>query len=929
MRALLISVLSVSTVRGYYFGEVYTGQPPQAFDPQQWRPDWRGTSYIGRCTQMQQDRDGVQEVIQGIGIINGAPSPGDLVAGAHRPSISGYNVEAIMFYKSGDCNLLGTDQFIVLKFKQSIYSPNGDLARYRGVSTLDLGLIDGVDIKEYGSYQEVNYRSPDWSWVVAADVPDSEGQAVVFKGRPDGTYRVAGHMEIRNPDQATAGGLARSLENNTPAPVISNLRVALRNIAEYRYRRIRGGSDRSAFDFNRLATQYGSRANVNTGGTGLGNQPPRNNNLGTGSERMANTQGFIPMRPEQRTGTQAFMPIQPGQRVGRPESNWNFGGLEDTGQNLSNLVSRANMERDLDLSLLGGIGNNEAVSLTQLFGFVQQQQREREQRFQPDLRAGPEETIPGLVNQRREGIRGQRSRDQQQQQLEEDPESDPTAGPEEIIPGLRNQREEGTQQQQPGGLMPVTARQSRNRLQEPQPYYEMMQPQFPSIGNLRGQPANPQNMVPQGSQNEGQQRRQQPGPQSQNAVVPQQRGQENPHLIPENPVGPVNNPLDFGFTSTIIPNEGPVGTFGNDIPRLPPQGLDGGERPVPGQGAIQGANEATFESFGLPTSPTLPGYSTDPHFRQDQHRQLNALDRALGREATRPVSFPYTDLSGQYRPAVLPQHARATGDIQLEPNGRPNPFKGWLNEGEMEERNHFPNLFDSTDPLIGGMELEAGPSLGKEEEEEEVRKILDFGSLPNPRSRSRQLYDNWIADGTPILGNLRKLPINMMDRNWEAIDRTYERELREIETDWFDYYQGHVDSMADNYRTVQGYTQNAYNFVQQQKNRAAKELEEAEAQAKRNPGADSLVKQFERAREIQRLRATLGVYDRDLEALRRRLAQEDWKIQRWQRSYDGQLEELEVRYKTWKDMALRNIAKMEGLGTIDRDPKFGSLEPKP
>ncbi|KAK6337484.1 hypothetical protein TWF730_002883 [Orbilia blumenaviensis] len=1110
MQILLFGLLSLSTTHAYYIGEVYTGQAPEAFQ-RGWMPDWRGTSYVNRCIPTKRNIGGSTEHLQGLGIINGAAPPGGVpVNSRYGPAMSGHNIAALMLYKSNDCEITGTNQFIILKFKQIVPNREGGLPAYRGVSNTDLNLLNGVNLNEYQSFQEIDDTSRDWVWVIGSEVPDSEGEVVVWEENSDGTYSVARRLTIRVPGQKTVAVLAQSLENNQAEPAISNLRVALQSIAEIRYVRPRNERAGLVNQAPRSGPQEGNIVRIPWGALGINN--PVNP---ASQDTSANTAG------QQETrgggGNVQMVPTMPGRTL-----NFSYKPRPGVDQNPMSSIPGPNDEKSpgpmSGNSIRGqnesglpstGVGSGRTqVGNTLIAQNPRQQQRpERGQGQGFDLRAGADEIIPELTNQGNM-LQGQGGGPSQQQYSQQRPNQSaliPQRLEQQPGPGLSQVRpvqpEPGTRLQQTGDR-PVIQ----------QPFYEMMQPIMYNRGNLKGQPINQQVMPPQGSgriltqgsgrplplgegrilpadpQNSRSQGTQNgpppnwlqqnlqnalsrssqsrpsqepqslqnilsqnpqnmisrtsqnpisqgsrsdvPGPGTRQNLVPlveqgvmrdsapsqiilpptlqnmfpaARSGQDdipallgtipgtasntgrsvsemipelahtNQNLAPQNVggidltvsqnVGSQNqpqpgpgpfaqnenleapelpatgdrpldtqvnnqipninndpNPNDFGFNSFIIPDQAPQGTFNQLYGNLPE---------LAGNNQIPSRRILTEGRLMPPTSPTLfDETDTNPAYATDEHAQLNRLDRAFGRRAQLNVPFPSTNLGQPYVPWVPPRRGDDKYKVKLQPGGplHPNPYEGGISEGVEEEGVHFPTLFDRLDPMRRNGVMELEPEWAERQEREE--ELPPVGEFPNSRVRPQELYDAWRRYGTPILGNLRSFPTTWADPAWALIDQTYNELYRDIQTNWFDFYQERIDAQVPAYLEVQGRVQKAYTAVELQRSKAAKGLETAKSKAQVN--GLSLSRQLELAREITELTKLLQSLDDSLGTLRYKWARNKYTLERWKRVYDRQLADLSIRFDVWLYLSAENVARnIDRLAQIERDPEFGTFGGEP
>ncbi|KAF3115774.1 hypothetical protein TWF706_005876 [Orbilia oligospora] len=946
MQSLLLSILSFSTVHAYYIGEVYTGQRKEDFD-RGWEPDWRDDSYINTCVPTQKSISGENEHLQGIGIINGAGGPGFPIAnpGYGGTVPSGHNAAAMIFYKTANCETAGTNQFIVLKFRQLVNGgKNTGYALYRGVSTIDLNFLDGIDLGEYWSFQEVGPNSDDWIWVVESGVPEVEGEAIVWRSTPDGrSFEIAQRLEIRSPNPATASGLALSLARNDIEPVASNLRIALQAIAEMRFAaRLapRRGGNVVRIPLSSILKDYllipGSNANANE-------------NLNPGAQMEdGGTGGLANVRPVQippgRTlNIRSGMGVGQGPtpfRVPPTGSNTNLRNLDFTNDDGTRIQTED-----------PGTGTEENIAGTQIEPEASAQLSNNQGGYS-EAAPKTEEEIPDVGNQRT-GSTG------------------PGANRPFII-----------ERQQPRGPIPIQPRPSQGRTgNQPQtrpPYYEMMQPMSQGPGNLRGQPINPQNMIsggsrgatigstyPQNAFSQPPRNRPEQGPQNINnnnqnpaqffpinpgqaillnnlnqqtrntqsmipesnqnpssqitapetqAIIPETEQTENlpPQSSLTNPEvysGPPINAVNFDFRSFNIPDRAVPGTFRSLYGNIPVQN---GPTNNPQRVLTEGMVGGTIPARILENNPNSNSQSSERRGTSRSSRTRSELE----------YPYPYTDLSREepYQPFVPPKRGDEKYQWQVTPGTKDiyTPYEGWLNEGEVEERAHFPELFENP-----AMELEA--DLREQElAENEVPPGPTDESRPMGRSSREEMYDQWRRYGTPILGNLRTLPIDKHDPNWNAIGDTYESMRADIDTTWFNYYQEKTDSLAELYKKAQAEVQKRYTRGEQEALQTAGKLTAAEAKTK-VPGLP-LKQQFDLNREIQSLKANLERLNRGLESLRQLWEINKYKMGTWNRSYHRQIDDLDLRFKLWRTLAEVNIARNSlKLLHIEDDPEFGTF----
>ncbi|KAF3242383.1 hypothetical protein TWF192_008638 [Orbilia oligospora] len=947
MQSLLFGIISFSTAQAYYIGEVYTGQRKEVFD-RGWEPDWRDASYINACVPTQKSISGEHEHLQGIGIINGAGGPNFPIANPRYGGTvpSGHNAAALILYKTANCETAGTNQFIVLKFRQLVNTgKKTGYALYRGVSSIDLNLLDDIDLAEYWSFQEVGPTSDDWIWVVESGVPEIDGEAVVWRSTPDGgSFEIAQRLEIRSPNPATASGLALSLARNDVEPVASNLRVALQAIAEMRFparpAHQRGGNV-VRIPLSSILRDYpmipGPNANANE-------------NLNPGAQiGDGGTGGLVNVRPVQIPPGRTFN-IRTGMGVGQGPIPFR---VPPTGSNIN--------PRNPEFT------NDDGTRI---------------QNENPET--GTEENIAGTQ------IEPETSA-----QLSNNQGGYSEAAPEieEEIPDVGNQRTGSTgpvtnrpfiiERQQPRGPIPIQPRpgqgQTGNQPQTRPPYYEMMQPVFQGTGSLRGQPINPQNMnsggsrgatirpaYPQNAFSQPPRNRPEQDPQNINnnnqnlgqffpinpgqaillnnldrptqntqsmilesnqnpssqiiapetqAIVPETEQTENlPQSSQINPGvynGPPINAVNFNFRSFNIPDRAaPLGAFRSFYGDIPVQNEPNNNRGNPQRVLTEGMVGGTIPARVLQNNPN------------SQSSERRGTGRSSGTRSELEYPYPYTDLSQEepYQPFVPPKRGDEKYQWSLIPGTKDiyKPYEGWLNEGEVEERAHFPELFENP-----AMELEADLREQELAENEIIPGPTDE-SRPMGRSSREEIYDQWRRYGKPILGNLRTLPIDMHDPNWNTIGDTYESMRADIDTTWFDYYQEKTDGLVGLYKEVQAEVQRRYTQGEQQAIQAFKKLTAAEAKAK-VPGLP-LKQQFDLNREIQSLKADLERLNKWLGGLK-----QDWEINKyrlgtWNRSYHRQIDDLDLRFKMWRALAEANIARnSQRLLHIENDPEFGTF----
>ncbi|EPS36157.1 hypothetical protein H072_10282 [Dactylellina haptotyla CBS 200.50] len=223
-KLLLCGLLSTSRTTAYFWGDMGSRTPDDRFnDP--WVPDWRGSSMVDRCISTQV-RDGGGK-LQAFGIINGAYQPTQQLGTAQR-LIEGHNAEAMVFYTSTDCTALGTDQFIVVKFKRDVQRRAGGTEPFRGVQFYDFNTIQGLNMNDYNSFQEINSKSYDWRWVQRSGVPNTSGRAVVFSAYEDGSFSTVAYMSVKTADTVSAFHISGYLAKNDPRPAIGKLQTMLR-----------------------------------------------------------------------------------------------------------------------------------------------------------------------------------------------------------------------------------------------------------------------------------------------------------------------------------------------------------------------------------------------------------------------------------------------------------------------------------------------------------------------------------------------------------------------------------------------------------------------------------------------------------------------------------------------------------------------------
>ncbi|KAK6358999.1 hypothetical protein TWF696_000171 [Orbilia brochopaga] len=213
---LVVSLLSLSNVRAYYFGAAYTDSTPEEFS-ELWEPEWRGYHYVDRCLS---SIDFTGGKTRAVGIISGALDP----TSNNRP---GHRLRGMIFYKSPDCTIDNTDQFIVFMPQRDIRLADGMADFYRGVQVLDLAKIEGVDIDDYNSYKEISSDSP---WALLAGVPETEGRGIAMNLNIDGGFKPGPSTLVTVPDAGSIDLLATSLKANDPEPAKGRLRTMLLDI---------------------------------------------------------------------------------------------------------------------------------------------------------------------------------------------------------------------------------------------------------------------------------------------------------------------------------------------------------------------------------------------------------------------------------------------------------------------------------------------------------------------------------------------------------------------------------------------------------------------------------------------------------------------------------------------------------------------------
>ncbi|KAF3927289.1 hypothetical protein ABW21_db0200457 [Orbilia brochopaga] len=138
----------------------------------------------------------------------------------------------MVFYKSTDCTIEGTDQFVVFLPQRDIRREDGITDFYRGVQILDLTRIDGVDIDAFNSYQEIGSDSP---WALLSDVPDTEGRGIAMNLGIDGNFKPGPSAPVIRPDAGSVSVLATSLTNGDADPAIGRLRTMLLDIVKEQF----------------------------------------------------------------------------------------------------------------------------------------------------------------------------------------------------------------------------------------------------------------------------------------------------------------------------------------------------------------------------------------------------------------------------------------------------------------------------------------------------------------------------------------------------------------------------------------------------------------------------------------------------------------------------------------------------------------------
>ncbi|KAK6355815.1 hypothetical protein TWF718_000196 [Orbilia javanica] len=986
MRQLFWGLFSLSTVRAYYIGEVYSGELPEIFN-HGWKPDWRGKSYVNRCTPTQRNISGTVGHMQGIGIINGAPAPGGVpINPKYGPVESGHNALAMIFYKSADCDIDGTDQFIVLRFKQIAYNQSRNIALghvpYRGVSSIDLNFLDGVNLAEYQSFQEVGEESDDWAWAAESGVPEAEGEAVVWQATQDGSsFEIASHLPMRVPTAATANSLGQSLEANNIEPAIGNLRVSLQSIAEMRYRKPETANSNTGGNLIRIpmsvlqnnptagnagpntnansnvrAVQIppGATFNIRTGPTPF-RVPPTGSNpnvrnaglLNAGGNRNQN-QNPIPGTggdpADTRLGHELLAQLfrqqwqqQQGNNPGQGQNDNSRVEIEEPLENQGNTNQRPNgpftIERQQvpeGQQVRGPIPIKPRPGTGQIGDPVQGIQRPYYEMIQP-INFGPRNQ-QGQQNTQRGMIPGQSQGTVNiAPAYLEQPISQPPQNRPEQSPGNTNSQNTGYHVPlAPGQALrlndlvivqaPRNPNPGNNQNPSSQTAPESSGAMIPETGQSLNLPQQSSQIIPELEMGQN------PGPvdaqslwQQIQAQPPTENQIQNTEPIQQEEeitAQPTTNSAEFEFTTFEIPERAEPGVFNTlygDLPRKVELGARKPPRRVMTEGRI-----------GDPTSPTLfdRNLDIDPSFALENHVELGRLDRGLSRRVGLQFPYPSTNIDPEekYEAYVPPKRGDEKYKVKLAP-GTANtyvPYEGWLNEGEMEERTHFPQLFENPK-----MELESDLTLQNLGENEEVPLPGDE-EFPKERKAGQDLYDDWRRYGKPILGNLKTLPVTWSDPNWMAIKETYDSLLAGLENDWVDYYQERTDAMTEKHRTVQGNVQKAYTKAEQQRSQAIKEIGAVRAQSTRQ--GLSLDQQLKLIREAQRLQNVAEVLNRRLEALQNQWDENDYALRSWQRSYYRRLDDLVVRFKVWKLMAQQNIERnMIRLLHIEDDPEFGTF----
>ncbi|KAK6500316.1 hypothetical protein TWF481_010660 [Arthrobotrys musiformis] len=956
MRSILLGILSISTVRGYYIGEVYSGQAPETFD-YGWKPDWRGKSYVNRCIPLQRNIGGTAQYLQGIGVINGAEAPG-------RPpfnpgygiSVPDHNVAALILYKSPDCVIDGTDQFIILRFKQLSTAPSRELGYvlYRGVSSMDLTFLD-VNLEDYWAFREVQEGSDDWKWVVESRVPEVDGAVVVWQlGGEDGqTFEIVQTLEIRSPNPVTAKSISQSLERNDVEPAIGNLRVALRSISENRYVPPRAGGNIVRIP-SRVLNDYP-----------LAQDPNPNPGLQM-LEGMAQ-QGLSQYAPVDRTGgANPYSNVTPVQIPSGRTLNirTGLGSTPPTGANAN--IRSANpgntgvtgQNQDAGQGTGGDTGAHpERGLMSQLFRQQQQQQQQQARgtipiQPRPDnnnmMQGGnrPQQPYYEMMQPRYSGsgnLQGQMINPQNMARGGSRGTSYLPAYPQNFVSqppqNLPEQGSRGLGSNYGSVQNPIS--QGNNPISQIVPQgSQVMIPEAVSDQNIPEPPTriipevDPNQIIPEAPENLNLAGLQNPGlrpsPQIQlenpniNIEAPQQREGNLPvdEQIPAGPTDDQANSLDFGFTSFPIPDVAPAGTYGALLGKLPQRVQIGGQQ------APRFQRIMTAGRIGGPTSPTLfdRNLDIDPAFDLSHHTGLNRLHQAFEDSAENLAQIPYpsTDTT-QERPYSVtepPKRGQSKYPHILEPGtqNRHVPYQGWLNEGEFEERAHFPQLFENP-----SMELEADLAQQQRAEAETPPQPGGEDFQSRTRSRGQELYDDWRRYGNPILGNLQTLPINWADPNWAAIKQTYDAMLADVEGNWYNYYQERTDAMMNKYKQVQGAVQKTVTVVETARAKHTRDL--TAAQAKTKAKGLTLNQQVALIKEIQGLQKLIELDNKKLETLKELWASNNSTLRTWERSYHRQLDDLVLRFNLWKDMARENIERnILRLLHIDEDPEFGMFE---
>ncbi|KAF3932121.1 hypothetical protein ABW20_dc0107284 [Dactylellina cionopaga] len=317
LQILLLGLLSTSTVKAYYWGEVDGNSPEDKFDIG-WQPGWRGPNYLNGCIRM----DSSSGKLQSFGIINGAPNT-DQGIQDRRP----HNAQAMIFYKSNACSTTGTNQFVVIRFKRDVELTDGQTDIYRGIQLFDLRQLDGVDLSTYNSYKEIGPESREWAWVEAARIPPTLGRAVVFGAGGNGDFRPVSGLTVLTPDRSTIIALAGELKEGRVDPAKGNLRMSLARMQQGRIPdanalRVNYPADPSPSNSGRGGTNVDGQNMAGLGGqVGLGQIPNLNQAQGTSNRNAGsnnNVQSIQQQTQQQQQGgllRSAYLP-NPNARSG-------------------------------------------------------------------------------------------------------------------------------------------------------------------------------------------------------------------------------------------------------------------------------------------------------------------------------------------------------------------------------------------------------------------------------------------------------------------------------------------------------------------------------------------------------------------------------------------------------------------------------------